>query len=187
MSSLALPYYKTNNSTPICKSILRYTSSQLFMHVNTFSLSKDNISREVFSTCHTTDRYFSKMSTNISTTPEMSRIINQISEMTAPYDYPLIEQYVRDTCKSIFSYILRYFSVIPVRVSPSVEGGIAMVYRMNQKGIIKKKYKELFIEVYNDNSYVISILRNLNLVRIDEANVYDESIIFAYCQEFIHR
>jgi hypothetical protein len=78
-----------------------------------------------------------------------------------------------ETSNDIMNCIL--WNIKPVRIEPSVEGGIAIVYRNENKFFNKK---ELFIEVYEDGSFIMMLHKNYKrIIRIEEFYDIEEDII----------
>lgn len=120
----------------------------------------------------------------MSTNDSISQQYQTIENLVAPIDYPYIEGKTKQKVKLLHNYIYLNFHFIPVRIAPSVEGGVAMVYRTQKNRFLKKDFFEVFIEIYNDDTYVISFLKNSDILMIDEVSGYDEEIIHKYFTTF---
>jgi len=108
-------------------------------------------------------------------------LINRIYSMQAPLeDYPTIEEKARDSSCLIFESIYSKFSLIPERIEPSIEGGMALVYHNSPKFFNKK---ELFIEVYNDGSFLMMLHKKYkNIIKLEEVQLANQETIYKYIE-----
>jgi len=101
-------------------------------------------------------------------------IAQKIDSIEIPIDYPPIDPLAIEKVKKIYSFIAHDYYYLPIRIAPFIEGGIAIVYRTNIKKLLKKIIKEIFIEVYNDGSFIISLLNNFDIMKIKEVEQHDD-------------
>ncbi|MDR1027187.1 MAG: hypothetical protein LBL46_02110 [Rickettsiales bacterium] len=66
-------------------------------------------------------------------------------------DYPEISSDSELLANNILAFLVSKYMMIPMRIGPSIEGGIAITYRKNND-----YKKEVFIEAYNGGAGVIS-------------------------------
>lgn len=83
-------------------------------------------------------------------------------------------------CESIFSTCAKR----PTRIANSVEGGIALVYG-RKSGLLKRKYRELFLEIYNDASAAYVYTENYKLKDSGEFSSEDATTISEHIKKII--
>lgn len=106
------------------------------------------------------------------------------SSIVVPEGYPEITSVALVKANRLCDNIELQSNVRPTRTAASVEGGVAIVYSKNS-GIFKKKHKEVFIEVYNDNDVIISFTENYKLKRMQEVTADNDSIVSDYIKEIL--
>ena len=116
--------------------------------------------------------------------PEYTTTRDYISSINIPEGYPEINPIALVKANRLCDDIELQSNVSPTRTTASIEGGVAIVYSKNS-GIFKKKHKEVFIEVYNDNDVIISFTENYKLKRISEVTTDNESIVSDYIKEIL--
>ena len=109
---------------------------------------------------------------------------NYISSISVPEGYPEITPMALVKANRLCDDIELQSNVSPTRTAASVEGGVAIVYSKNS-GIFRKKHKEVFIEVYNDNDVIISFTENYKLKRMSEVTIDNDSIVSDYIKEIL--
>ena len=99
---------------------------------------------------------------------------NFLHNLTINKDYGEISDKAKEKANSICESISCLKS--PIRIANSVEGGIALVYG-RKSGFLKRKYKELFLEVYNDASVAYVYTENYKLKDSGEFSSEDATTI----------
>ena len=98
-----------------------------------------------------------------------------LADLSVPSDYPEITEDARVYANSLCQQISLKHSVEPSRVEASVEGGIAIVYT-KKNAFLKKNYREVFIEVYNDADIAVSYSENYKVKKVEEVSFDTEKI-----------
>lgn len=135
----------------------------------------------IFSSPFMTDR--SNILSNIRS-PEYTTTRDYTSSIIVPEGYPEINPVALVKANHLCDDIELQSNIRPTRTAASVEGGVAIVYSKNS-GIFKKKHKEIFIEVYNDNDVIISFTENYKLKRMSEVTTDNDSIVSDYIKEIL--
>lgn len=103
---------------------------------------------------------------------------NFLKKIELHSDYPkhtdLASSIANDICKSLYDKK----NIKPSRIANSIEGGIAVVYG-KKYGFLKRKYKEIFIEVYNNGEVNILYSEDYKLKKIDAIN-FSNKELFQY-------
>ncbi|MGE8711585.1 hypothetical protein [Leptospira interrogans] len=114
-------------------------------------------------------------------TSQLSNIFVGIDRISVPdYSYPEIKNNVKEKSKLLIQKISETFRIIPFRVAPSIEGGIAIVYKKKIKKLFFNKKIEIFIEIYNHGNIVMALIENSNLIKVDEIDLNDDPIYSLY-------
>ncbi len=105
-----------------------------------------------------------------------------LQNMESHIDYPEISVVAKSFANQICKDVFDLKNIKPTRTANSVEGGVAIIYS-RKEGVLRKKYKEVFIECYNDNTAIVSLTENYKLKKINEVPIENPEIIFNYIAE----
>ncbi|TGK20113.1 hypothetical protein EHO61_06315 [Leptospira fluminis] len=160
--------------------------SEILTVTNSFDyyLSSDNDNAERWIGADAISSLFSKSLSKTEqtqiTTSAIGNIFLYLKKLAAPIGYPEISDSVKDNSIRIINKIKEDFHIIPLRVAPSIEGGIAIVYKKIRKKLFSNKEIEVFIEVYNHGNIVIALIKNSNLIELDELDLDNDSSYSTY-------
>lgn len=103
--------------------------------------------------------------------------ISKIRDLISPEDYPAIEAVAKVNAERMALTLSDRVGVLPSRIAPSVEGGVAVVYTKVVKKLFRNIVQELFVESYNDGDLVVSYSENLHLEWVSETNANSEDVL----------
>ncbi len=104
---------------------------------------------------------------------------NFLNKIELHSDYPKYTDLASATANDICKALYDKKNLKPSRIANSIEGGIAVVYG-RRYGFLKRKYREIFIEVYNNGEANILYSEDYKLKKIDEVDFGNKEIVFDY-------
>lgn len=107
---------------------------------------------------------------------------NFLHDLITNKNYGKISDKAKEKANSIYESISCLKR--PIRIANSVEGGIALVYG-RKSGFLKRKYKELFLEIYNDTSVAYVYTENYKLKDSGEFSSEDATTISEHLKKII--
>ena len=109
---------------------------------------------------------------------------NDFFPIRAPDYYPDISESAIEGAFLVFRHIRSSFSATPSSVDPSVEGGIALLYRRKSGQFFKKRNRELFIEIYDKESIIMAIIEDGAMICVKETTSDDDTSLNEYFKIF---
>lgn len=109
---------------------------------------------------------------------------NFLHDLIIHEDYGEISDKAKEKANSICESISFTCLKSPIRIANSIEGGIALVYG-RKSGFLKRKYRELFLEVYNDASVAYVYTENYKLKDSGEFSFEDATTISEHIKKII--
>ena len=107
---------------------------------------------------------------------------NFLQNMEFHADYPIVSDKAKCFANELCKVIYDSKRINPSRTANSIEGGVAVVYS-RRNGFLRKKYQEVFIECYNDNTAAITFMKNYNLQKVNEVSLENTKIVLDYITE----